>query len=308
MHHHRATRVPRNHCFWWPWLQDWESSLGRSELWWTVRSWFFLTLPPSARVLCSPNLFSAHKRSGPGSYFKLHSEAQLFSKEIARRWTAEAPATCRVFHLCDLCRKIQGETQLCHGPIIDDLQNYCLGACNGANRHCQVRCHAMPATHMPKTGQGDSVHPNFDCRKLMTLNNRRSVVVLPIFTPNTKEKKERPCFILNENVLVLKMKQGTVKWQGFKVGQCFGLAAPVRERYVNVGRRWTSVIPSLNVWYSKLKYPSREDASNNVLNLKIWKKMTPVGTFFRSNAELTSSFNCHDQLYRRRIGGQLTLV
>ena len=26
--------------------------------------------------------------------------------------------------------------------IIDDLQNYCLGACNGANRRCQVRCQA----------------------------------------------------------------------------------------------------------------------------------------------------------------------
>ena len=25
---------------------------------------------------------------------------------------------------------------------IDDLQNYCLGACNGANRRCQVRCQA----------------------------------------------------------------------------------------------------------------------------------------------------------------------
>ena len=45
----------------------------------------------------------------------------------------------------------------------------------------------------------------------MTLNNRRSVVVLLIFTPNTL--LERACFELNENVLVLKMKQGTVKWQ-----------------------------------------------------------------------------------------------
>ena len=69
----------------------------------------------------------------------------------------------------------------------------------------------------------------------MTLNNRRSVVVLPIFTPNTL--LERACFELNENVLVLKMKQGTVKWQGFKVGQSVGLAAPVRERNVNVGGR-----------------------------------------------------------------------
>ena len=35
------------------------------------------------------------------------------------------------------------------------------------------------------------------------------------------------------------MKQGTVKWQGFKVqvGQSVGLAAPVRERNVNVGGR-----------------------------------------------------------------------
>ena len=79
---------------------------------------------------------------------------------------------------------------------------------------------------MPKTGQGDSVHTNFDRRKSMTLNNRRSVVVIPIFTPNTL--LERACFELNENVLVLKMKQGTVKWQGFKVGQSVGLAATVR--------------------------------------------------------------------------------
>ena len=91
-----------------------------------------------------------------------------------------------------------------------------------------VKCVARP-----KTGQGDSVHTNFDRRKLMTSNNRRSVVVLPIFTPNTL--LERACFKLNENVLVLKMKQGTVKWQGFKVGQCVGLAATVRERNVNVG-------------------------------------------------------------------------
>ena len=34
----------------------------------------------------------------------------------------------------------------------------------------------------------------------MTLNNRRSVVVLPIFTPNTL--LERACLELNENVLV----------------------------------------------------------------------------------------------------------
>ena len=96
-----------------------------------------------------------------------------------------------------------------------------------------VKCVARPAAHMPKTGQGDSVHTNFDRRKLMTLNNRRSVVVLPIFTPNTL--LERACFELNENVLVLKMKQETVKWQGFKVGQSVGLAAPGRERNVNVG-------------------------------------------------------------------------
>ena len=81
---------------------------------------------------------------------------------------------------------------------------------------------------MPKTGQGDSEHTNFDRRKLMTLNNRRSVVVLPIFTPNTL--LERACFELNENILVLKMKQGMAKWQGFKVGQSVGTAAPVRER------------------------------------------------------------------------------
>ena len=98
-----------------------------------------------------------------------------------------------------------------------------------------VKCVARPAARIPKTGQGHSVHTNFDRRKLMTLNNRRSVVVLPIFTTNTL--LERACFELNENVLVLKMKQGTVKWQGFKVGQSIGLAAPVRERNVNVGGR-----------------------------------------------------------------------
>ena len=88
---------------------------------------------------------------------------------------------------------------------------------------------------MTKTGRGDSVQTNFDRRKLMTLNNRRSVVILPIFTPNTL--LERACFELNEKVLVFKMKQGTVKWQGFKVGHNVGLAAPVRERNVNVGGR-----------------------------------------------------------------------
>ena len=69
----------------------------------------------------------------------------------------------------------------------------------------------------------------------MTLNNRRSVVVLPIFTTNTL--LERACFELNENVLGLKMKQGKVKCQGFKIGPSVGLAAPVRERNVNVGGR-----------------------------------------------------------------------
>ena len=98
-----------------------------------------------------------------------------------------------------------------------------------------VKCVARPAAHMPKTGQGDSVHTKFDRRKLMTLRSRRSVVVLPIFTPNTL--LELTCFKLNENGLVLNMKEGTVKWQGFKVGQCVGLAAPVRERNVNVGGR-----------------------------------------------------------------------
>ena len=55
----------------------------------------------------------------------------------------------------------------------------------------------------------------------MTLNNRQSVVVLPIFTANTL--LERACFELNENVLVLKMKQGTVKWQGFKLAKVLAL-------------------------------------------------------------------------------------
>ena len=80
----------------------------------------------------------------------------------------------------------------------------------------------------------------------MTLNNRRSAVVLPIFTPNTL--LERACFELNENVLVLKMKQGTVKWHGFKVGQRVGLGATVRARNVNVGGRWHLLFrPSFHV-------------------------------------------------------------
>ena len=41
-----------------------------------------------------------------------------------------------------------------------------------------VKCVARPAAHMTNTGRGDSVHTNFDRRNLMTLNNRRSVVVL----------------------------------------------------------------------------------------------------------------------------------
>ena len=97
-----------------------------------------------------------------------------------------------------------------------------------------VKCVARPAAHKPKTGQGDSVPTNFDRRKLMSFNNRRSVVVLLIFTPNTL--LGRACFELNETILVLKMKQGTVKWQRFKVGQSVGLD-PVRERNVNVGER-----------------------------------------------------------------------
>ena len=119
-----------------------------------------------------------------------------------------------------------------NGGVIDDLQNYCVGACNVAIG--VVKCVARPAAHMPKTGEGHSVHTNFDRQNLMTLNNRRSVVVLPIFTPNTL--LERACFELNENDLVLKMKQGTVKWQGFKIGQSVGWAAPVGEHNV---RWWT---------------------------------------------------------------------
>ena len=73
-----------------------------------------------------------------------------------------------------------------------------------------VKYVTRPAVHMPKTGRGDSVHTNFDRRKLMTLNNRRSVVVLPIFTPNTL--LERACFELNENVLVWKWNKE--RWNG----------------------------------------------------------------------------------------------
>ena len=115
------------------------------------------------------------------------------------------------------------------------VPHYCLGACNGTNLRCQVCCQAGRAHAKDSTGQGDSVHTDFDRRKLMTLNNRRSVVVLPIFTSNTL--LERACFELNKNVLVLKMKQGTVIWQGFKVGQSVGLATPVQECKVNVGGR-----------------------------------------------------------------------
>ena len=59
-------------------------------------------------------------------------------------------------------------------------------------------------------------------------------------------------------------------WSEVRRRNRLALAAPVREGNVNVGGRWTSGIPSFHVWYSKLKYPSREDASDKVLNLKIW--------------------------------------
>ena len=36
--------------------------------------------------------------------------------------------------------------------LIDDLQNYCLGACNGANRRSQLRCQAGRA-HAKRLGQ-----------------------------------------------------------------------------------------------------------------------------------------------------------
>ena len=126
--------------------------------------------------------------------------------------SASTFATIAINHLLLYTSHSQGQARSSYAwqLTIDDLQNYCLGACNGANRRCQVRCQAGRAH--AKTGRGDSVHTNFDRRKLMTLNNRRSVVVLPIFTPNTL--LERACFELNENVWVLKMKQGTVKWQG----------------------------------------------------------------------------------------------
>ena len=132
----------------------------------------------------------------------------------------------------------------------------------------------------------------------MTLNEHRSVVFLSIFKPNTF--LERACFKLKENVLVMEMKQETTKWQGFKVGQCIDLAATFREHNVNVGERWTSVIPSLNVWYSKVKYPSWWDASNNVLSWKSDQILRRLVIFFRNN----SSFAC--KLYRRRIDGQNT--
>ena len=99
-----------------------------------------------------------------------------------------------------------------------------------------VKCVARPDAYMPKTGKGDSVHTKFDRQKLMTLNEHQSVVFLPIFKTNTL--LERACF--NETGLVLKMKQETPKWHGFKVGQCVDfvdLAAPVRERNINVGER-----------------------------------------------------------------------
>ena len=73
-----------------------------------------------------------------------------------------------------------------------------LSGCVQRGKTGVVKCVARPAAHMPKTGPGHSVHTNFDRRKLMTLNNRRSVVVLPIFTPNTL--LERACFELNETV------------------------------------------------------------------------------------------------------------
>ena len=45
---------------------------------------------------------------------------------------AGTPVASMEFLLFSTCRLL----------LIDDLQNYCLGACNGANRRCQVRCQA----------------------------------------------------------------------------------------------------------------------------------------------------------------------
>ena len=160
----------------------------------------------------------------------------------------------------------------------------------GRPRTCQRLCKAIACIQISTA-------------ELMALNNRRRVVVLPIFTPNTL--LERACFELNENVLVLKMKQGTVKCQGFKFGQSVGLAARIRERNVNFGGRWTSVIPSFHVWYSN-SIP--QDKMLPTMS-RFWKSdqiRRRLVHFFRSNAELNSSFT--GQLYRRRIVGQLTLV
>ena len=150
---------------------------------------------------------------------------------------------------------------------IDDLQNYCVGACNEANQRCQVRCQAGRA-HAKDWARRNHAYK---------------------FPPPEADGFEQPpntlletaCFKLNENVLVLKMKQGTVKWQGLKVGHwpmCWLSGSCPRAQ---CQRWWT-----MNTCHSVVsclifkKYPSREDASNNVLNLKIWSYMKPVDTFF----------------------------
>ena len=159
-----------------------------------------------------------------------------------------------------------------------------------------VKCVARPAAHMPKTGQGHSVHANFDRRKLMTLNNHRSVVVLPIFTPNTL--LERACFELNENVLVLKMKQGTVKWQPLAGVQswpkCWLSGSCPRAQ---CQRWWTlnfchSVVSCLilktEVSLKRRCFQQCPELENLIKYDAGWH------IFFRGNAELNSSFpvNC----------------
>ena len=139
----------------------------------------------------------------------------------------------------------------------------------------------------------------------MTLNNRRSVVVLPIFTPNTL--LERACFELNENVLILKIKQGTVKWQGFKVGQSVGLAATVRARNVNVGGRWTSACYSVvSCLIFKTKVSLKRRCFQQCFELENLIKYD-AGWYIFFEA-MNSSFTRPWQLYRRRIGGQLTVA
>ena len=75
----------------------------------------------------------------------------IFASKFSVQLLRGTENTCKYVDRCgyqqtknNLCSKMPPTANLrtfLHKPI-DDLQNYCLGACNGANRRCQVRCQA----------------------------------------------------------------------------------------------------------------------------------------------------------------------